>query len=67
MSAGEGGSVAGKVEKPGREVSAAGWREVWGGQRNGGRQRDLEGRHDSEDWAVSAHGTAILSSRARSG
>ena len=44
MSAGEGGSVAGKVEKPGREVSAAGCREVRGGQRIGGGQRDLEGR-----------------------
>ena len=65
MSAREGGSVARKVEKPGKEVSAAGWREVWGGQRIEGRQRDLEGRHDSEDWAVSVRGTAILSLQAR--
>jgi hypothetical protein len=44
------------------EGGEAGLLEIWGGQRIGRRQRDLEGKHDLEDWAVSARGTAILSS-----
>ena len=65
MSAREGKSVAGEVGKLGREVSAAEWHEIWGQQRIGGRQRDLEGRYDLEDWGVSVRGTTILSPRSR--